>query len=173
MYAHIFLQLALLIHQIIITLQTPVANFITNRLFGRGRLWLGKVYLEPSSTSNGVTFGIGKNRFRNRQQKLLQNENTEGELLDRTFDYSIDRSVLPSPSQKSLFNRYSTHCPSLSPMSFMWQGMVDELRVVRLKDRSMKVLLGMGYFTWSGGTLNLAPFCLVARNCEDAGHKIN
>lgn len=126
--------------------------------------------MEPSSTSNGVTFGIGKNRFHNRQQT---NENTEGELLDRTFDYSIDTSVLPSPSQKSLFNRYSTHCPSLSPMSFMWQGMVDELRVVRLKDRSMKVLLGMGYFTWSGGTLNLAPFCLVARNCEDAGHKIN
>jgi hypothetical protein len=52
--------------------------------------------------------------------------------------------------------------------------MVDELRVVPLKqatgdnenEEKALLLLGMGYFTWSGGVMNMAPFCLVA-----LGHK--
>ena len=46
---------------------------------------------------------------------------------------------------------------------------MDELRVVPLdsgnvvKDDGRAILLGMGYFSWSGGVMNMAPFCLVAR----------
>jgi len=158
---------------------TPVTNFITNRLFGRGNRWLGKAYLSPTSSSNKG--GIGKNRFSgNHEQKLpTAASNTPDEFLDRTFDYSIGTSILPSPTSKSLFNRYAPHCPSLSPMSLIWRGMVDELRVLALedesgkaKDENMTILLGMGYFTWSGGAWNLSPFCLVVRQCGSERQKI-
>lgn len=159
---------------------TPVTNFITNRLFGRGNRWLGKAYLNPISSSNKG--GIGKNRFLgNHHQKLptATSNNTPDEFLDRTFDYSIGASILPSASSKSLFQRYASHCPSLSPMSLIWRGMVDELRVLALdngndkaKDKDTTIMLGMGYFTWSGGVWNIAPFCLVARQCGSQRHKI-
>ena len=156
--------------------QSPVTNLITNKLFGRGKMWRGKAYFPPTSSFDDATIGIGKNRFsRHRQQKLAAAN--PDELLERTFDYYIGTSVLPSMSSKSLFNRYAAHCPALSPMSLIWRGMVDELRVVALlesgsnkvKDEKV-VLLGMGYFTWSGGVWNLAPFCLVARKyCDHEG----
>ena len=98
-------------------------------------------------------------------------------VFDRTFDYSIGQSALCSTP--SLINRYSVHCNS-SPMSLIWRGMVDELRVIPLSFNSVCndekqqqeetgrviLLLGMGYFTWSGGAWNSAPFCLVARRNE-------
>ncbi|KAL9182103.1 hypothetical protein ACHAXT_012446 [Thalassiosira profunda] len=135
---------------------TLVTNFITNRLFGRGRPWLGKAYM-----SSG---GLGKNRFAMRHSK-----STAGESLDRTFNYSMGPSSLPSIASTSLFNRYAPHCQKLTPMSLFWGGMVDELRVVKLKNGSNRsrgkelLLLGMGYFSWSLGCWNSAPFCLVVR----------
>jgi len=137
---------------------TSVTGFITNRLFGKGKPWLGKAYMKPTSNEN---CGEGKNRF------ALNISRKTPQRLDRTFDYSIGKSILPSPSltNKSLFNKYASHCSSLSPMSLVWRGMVDELRVIELVNKE-KVLLGCGYFTWSGGVYNLAPFCLVARKCN-------
>ncbi|KAL7548505.1 hypothetical protein ACHAWF_011797 [Thalassiosira exigua] len=127
---------------------TPVTNFITNRLFGRGRPWVGKVF----SAS-----GVGQNRFHDRPP--------EGDLLDRKFDYSIGKSALLSGSSKSLFLRYAPHSRNL-----IWRGMVDELRVVPLDTKSGQstkaLLLGMGCFNWSCGEFNSSPFCLVARKCE-------
>lgn len=64
---------------------------------------------------------------------------------------------------------------------------MDELRVIPLFDAACNVgsgqrqqnqkegnnkamlLIGMGYFTWSGGAWNSAPFCLVARE----GNRLN
>ena len=141
---------------------TLVTGFITNRLFGKGKPWLGKVYMTPTSN-----IGTGKNRFA--LNSSIQTPQTIDERLDRTFDYSIGKSILPSPSStnKSLFNKYASRCSSLSPMSLLWKGMVDEIRVIKLATNNKeKVLLGVGYFTWSGGVYNLAPFCLVARKCN-------
>eukprot|EP00580_Thalassiosira_gravida_P007570 CAMPEP_0201639444 /NCGR_PEP_ID=MMETSP0493-20130528/19384_1 /ASSEMBLY_ACC=CAM_ASM_000838 /TAXON_ID=420259 /ORGANISM="Thalassiosira gravida, Strain GMp14c1" /LENGTH=147 /DNA_ID=CAMNT_0048112845 /DNA_START=77 /DNA_END=520 /DNA_ORIENTATION=- len=139
--------------------------------------------------------GIGRNRFSHDNHRRPTTQSVaSNELLDRTFDYSIETSALPSSSSmissKSLFNRYASHCSLFSsPLSLIWRGMVDELRVVALLDNNdgndnnegnnsssndgngdenkkrRVVLLGMGYFTWSGGVWNLAPFCLVARKC--------
>mmetsp|Transcript_11860 Transcript_11860/g.18220 ORF Transcript_11860/g.18220 Transcript_11860/m.18220 type:complete len:136 (-) Transcript_11860:68-475(-) len=132
---------------------------------------MGKAYF----FSNNSSACIGKNRFRQEQN---------AEQLDRTFEYSIGQAGFCSGS--SLINRYSPHCSAWSPMSLIWKGMVDELRVIplsvdaecdsdgisrntdqtgSLKESKKKalLLLGMGYFTWSGGAWNSAPFCLVAK----------
>ena len=137
---------------------------------------MGKTYF-PSNSS----VCIGKNRFRlehNAEQKSIKG--ISDVLLDRKFDWYIGESSLSEGS--SLINRYSPHCSRWSPMSLIWRGMVDELRVIPLsvdaecsdastdqtqsqkerKKRAM-LLLGMGYFTWSGGAWNSAPFCLVAK----------
>ena len=137
---------------------------------------MGKTYF----SSNSSVF-IGKNRFgleQNAEQKSIKG--ISDVLLDRTFDYYIGKSALCSGS--SLINRYSPHYSRWSPMSLIWRGMVDELRVIPLsvdaecnvvstdqthnqresKKRAV-LLLGMGYFTWSGGAWNSAPFCLVAK----------
>jgi len=192
---------------------SPVTNFITNRMFGRGRKWLGKAYyLTPPKTTATTTttttttatcasndnnvdtiIGVGRNRFSHDNHHPTTQSVASNELLDRTFDYSIEKSALPSSlstSSKSLFNRYASHCSLFSSLlSLLWRGMVDELRVVALLDNNdddnnegnsssstnngngvenqkrRVVLLGMGYFTWSGGVWNLAPFCLIARKC--------
>lgn len=175
---------------------TPVTNFITNRLFGRGNQWLGKAYLNPKTSSNSKGQGVGRNRFVSpvhHQQKPSTAPALPNEFLDRTFDYSIGTSTLPSLSgqSKSLFQIYAPHCPFSpikSPMSLIWNGMVDELRVLELLDNGdssdsdnsvnsntaasakndhVKILLGMGYFSWSGGVWNISPFCIVAtQQCE-------
>lgn len=49
--------------------------------------------------------------------------------------------------------------------------MVDELRVLPIeieKGRLRKgdILLGMGYFHWSGGIWNSSPICLIRRSSE-------
>lgn len=167
---------ALKVYYIPFLLQTAVTNFITNKLFGRGSKWLGKAYF---SSNNSSAF-IGKNRFCRKQN--AEQKSTKGivsdVLLDRTFDYSIGQSGLCSGF--SLINRYSPHCSLWSPMSLIWRGMVDELRVIPLSvdaqcdgddvsrsseesKKKVMLLLGMGYFSWSGGAWNSAPFCLVAK----------
>jgi hypothetical protein len=141
-------------------------------MFGRGLKWMGKVYFSSNSS-----VCVGKNRFclkQNGEQKT-----TSEVVLDRTFDYYIGQSALCSTTS-SLINRYSSHCSEWSPMSLIWRGMVDELRVIPISfdvacddvssDQTQKesnnkamLLIGMGYFTWSGGVWNSAPFCLVAK----------
>lgn len=160
-----------------------MTNFITNRLFGRGEKWLGKAYAKPA-TSSFDEGGIGRNRFSlsNRAAAVAPAASNDkgNESLDRTYDYYIGTSVLPSAStSKSLFHNYAPHCPAWwSPMSLIWRGMVDELRVVPLdsgnaRDDERAILLGMGYFSWSGGVMNMAPFCLVARPLTCASERLN
>ena len=147
-------------------LQSPVTNFVTNRLFRQGARWLGKTFRNPSSSSDGAAIGVGKNRFSS--QNLDAASANQNKILDRAFEFVIGKSVLPSMSSESLFLRYAPHCPAWSPVSLIWGGMVDELRSVAIENRSKKpkekevILLGMGYFTWSGGAWNKAPFFLVA-----------
>ena len=140
-----------------------MTNFITNRLFGRGEKWLGKAYAKPA-TSSFDEGGIGRNRFSlsNRAAAVAPAASNDkgNESLDRTYDYYIGTSVLPSAStSKSLFHNYAPHCPAWwSPMSLIWRGMVDELRVVPLdsgnaRDDERAILLGMGYFSWNGTIL--------------------
>ena len=152
-------------------------------MFGRGRRWLGKVYSPPTTCSTtGAATGVGKNRFAGPPDPHPPGEAPKhsGEALQRAFDYSLEASALSSGSgsgsgsstTSSLFQRYAAHCPpSFSPTTWLWRGMVDELRVVPLvkggdrdgttSEEGPPVLLGMGYFTWSGGAWNPAPFCLV------------
>ena len=124
--------------------QSPVTSFITNRLFGGGDRWLGKAYGDKSE---------GMNRFKPKGK---------AEYLDRTFTYKCQQSGFPSTTtSRSLFNLYRPHC---SRPSLFWGGMVDEIRVIPIKgEKKSSMLLGMGYFTWSGGMLNSAPFCLVKK----------
>ncbi len=166
-------------------IKSHVTYFITNVLFGQGQRWLGKTYF-PKKEMPEIC-GIGKNRFMGGQQKhhiqniisngifLSKNDNVNictDDLLDRTFDYYIGRSNL-DPLKSSLINEYARHCKQFTPMSLIWRGMVDELRVIPLtklassdSNEKTTLLLGMGYFTWSGGYRNSAPFCLVARPCS-------
>lgn len=162
---------------------THVTNFITHQLFGLGRRWLGKVYMQPITSSNDFgSSGTGINRLLQPSPTsavTCDNNYKQNETVDQTFDYYIGESILPSASSsssgafsKSLFHSYAPNCPlTWSPMSLFWRGMVDELRVVPLnqatgdnenKEKEL-LLLGMGYFTWSGGVMNMAPFCLVSR----------
>ena len=43
---------------------------------------------------------------------------------------------------------------------------LDDEKQQQEKTGRVILLLGMGYFTWSGGAWNSAPFCLVARRNE-------
>ena len=90
-----------------------------------------------------------------------------GERLDCTFDCYIDRSALFDRTMAHSFviiDDYSNHCPKWLPTSLVWGGMVDELRVIPVLESKRKyLLLGLGYFHWSGGVWNAAPFCLISR----------
>lgn len=126
-------------------------------MFGRGQQWLGKVYFQ----SEDSTFRTGQNRF-------ICKNNNGGERLDRTFTHYMSNSALSREKMTQslvLMNDYSKHCPKHFPASLIWGGMVDELTVIPiLKEKRKVILLGMGYFTWSGGPLNAAPFLLVSRD---------
>lgn len=138
-----------------IFIQSHITNFITNKLFGRGQRWLGKVYFHSDEMG---TVRKGRNRF------ICKG----GETLDRTFDSYIDESSLSWKSTtqlRVLINNYAAHVPKWSPASLIWGGMIDELRVVPMqKSKRNCIMLGMGYFNWSGGVWNAAPFCLVRRD---------
>mmetsp|Transcript_928 Transcript_928/g.2160 ORF Transcript_928/g.2160 Transcript_928/m.2160 type:complete len:261 (+) Transcript_928:40-822(+) len=137
-----------------------VTSFITNKLFGRGKPWLGKVYYSFRDT--GIT---DEKRIEQTQQTLSNDKN---ELTERPFDYYVGASSI-TPQCTSLINNYAPHCRSWNPMSLIRRGMVDELRILPLQGKKDNeegvVLIGMGYFTWSGGALNSAPFCLITRRC--------
>jgi hypothetical protein len=138
-----------------LVIQTHVTNFITNKLFGRGDQWLGKIYFQSD----------GKDVSRKGQNRFI---GKGGARLDRTFDCYIDKKSALSHKATSqsavIVNNYAKHCPKWSPSSLIWGGMVDELRVIPITRNERKVvLLGMGYFKWSGGVWNAAPFCLVSK----------
>ena len=117
--------------------QTHATNFITNTLFGRGQQWLGKVYFEPAGAD---AIRKGQNRFACKQ----------GERLDCTFDYYIGPSGLsrrlPSTQRPNvIINDYAPHNNNLFPISAIWGGMVDELRMIPMAQSGRRViLLGMG-----------------------------
>jgi hypothetical protein len=64
-----------------------------------------------------------------------------------------------------MINNYAKHVPKKwSPATMIWGGMVDELKVIPTpKCKQRVILLGLGYFRWSGGIWNAAPFCLISR----------
>ena len=117
---------------------------ITNQLFGRGRTWNGKLIQDDS---------IGINRF----LKTTSSADTGVPNIIETqhqFDHTIGESQLDSksPSLKLNYSPYQKF--TLSP----WRGMHDELRWI--KCASGRVMIGIGYFDWSGGVLNSSPFVL-------------
>ena len=127
-------------------------------MFGRGQQWLGKVYFQ---SNGGDTICTGQNRF-------ICKNSIGGERLDRNFTYYMSNSAVSRETTSQslvLVNDYSKHCTKHFPASFIWGGMVDELTMIPILKKKRKViLLGMGYFTWSGGPLNAAPFLLVSRD---------
>lgn len=147
--------------------QTPVTNFITHKLFGGGQTWVGKVYFPPQGEK---TVARGMNRFKS---------SLGTERWNRIFDYSIgpssatprSASTTPTHQRTVLIHDYANHCPKWLPSSLLWSGMVDELRVLPIEIengrlRKGDILLGMGYFHWSGGIWNSSPFCLIRRSSE-------
>jgi hypothetical protein len=70
------------------------------------------------------------------------------------FDFSIECSkIQPNKNSKSILLKYSKYQLPIS----LWYTMTDE---IRLLPGTNNIFLGMGCMTWSGGTLNAAPFCL-------------
>ena len=119
---------------------------ITHKLFGRGRQWQGKVIRDDET---------GINRFLGAHGVI---ETTH------SFQYQIGESKLDgNPSLKHDYAPF--HRFVLSP----WSSMRDELRWV--KCTSGKVMIGIGYFGWSGGVLNSSPFLLYTLS-EHADEKI-
>ncbi|KAI2497901.1 hypothetical protein MHU86_16599 [Fragilaria crotonensis] len=114
---------------------TTVTAVITHKLFGRGRQWRGKLIRDNWT---------GINRFSGDQGSIE---------MAHEFQFQIGPSKLDgSPSLKHDYAPF--HQFILSP----WSSMKDELRWV--KCTSGKVMIGIGYFGWSGGVLNSSPFLL-------------
>jgi hypothetical protein len=112
-----------------------VTAAITHQLFGRGRQWKGKVIRDDET---GINRFLGANG-------VIETEHE--------FQYKIGASQLDgTPSLKHDYAPF--HRFALSP----WSSMRDELRWVECS--SGKVMIGIGYFGWSGGVLNSSPFLL-------------
>jgi len=135
---------------------TPIANFITNSLFGirHGGKWAGKQLNMMSSLSssskddngnnNNNNSNIGINRFYSTRTKN-NDEDQDGINVDIELEHSFAISIAPSSlrrrrrrvddddgnndddSKKSIMLNYSPYQGILSP----WKTMVDELRVLR------------------------------------------
>lgn len=140
-------------------LMTAVSAFLSNRLFGRGRIWNGKA-IGVGAAEEGDSGAGGINRFYPGKERGV-----DGEVMDK--EHRFDCSVQPSRldcGTKSLLMEYAPYQGRLS----LWRGMRDELRVLRPpsgENGEGGVLLGMGCMTWSGaflrdGFLNCAPFCV-------------
>uniref|UniRef100_A0A7S2EPG1 Uncharacterized protein n=1 Tax=Ditylum brightwellii TaxID=49249 RepID=A0A7S2EPG1_9STRA len=127
---------------------TSVSNIMTNRLLGSNKKWYGK-------TINSNTPGINKfHPFGLSSDTEIQKSITK----EQPFDCTIGPSKF-LPEQKSLTLKYRNYQIPIS----LWRTLVDEARVVRL-DNGAKVLIGMGFMTWSGGPLNSTPFCMYKNN---------
>lgn len=121
--------------------KTFVTKFLTNGLFGRGRIWNGKAFRDGKK---------GVNRFHAKQD------------IDRTewqheFDYTLEKSGIGASKSPSISLSYSKYQFPLS----LWHSMTDVLRCVPVGDGDdVQVLIGFGSMAWSGGKLNASPFCL-------------
>jgi hypothetical protein len=118
---------------------------ITHLWFGQGQLWKGKIFFKNDKSMSKM----GINRFQSKSRSII---------TDHMFEYTLTDSSFQSYTT-SLQNNYAPYHPSrLSP----WRGMKDELRWLPCAESSSSgVLIGMGYFDWSGGMLNASPFLLV------------
>jgi hypothetical protein len=133
--------------------KTAVTAFITHALFGKGRLWKGKIFF-PTSDGSSMSKKEGINRFQSKSKITI---------TDHKFDYSVCESSFQC-GRNSLQHNYAPHHPSrFSP----WRGMKDELRWIPCASSTSGVLIGMGYFDWSGGILNASPFLLVQDDIEN------
>jgi len=129
-----------------------VTTLLTDRLFGMGRKWNGKEFVE-----NG-----GMNRFYPRQQRQQQKQSSARIEKEHQFDLELRPTKLLGSAQKktdaSLVLQYTKY---QSPFS-LWRTMMDEIRIVPLDngDDTPRVLIGLGYMAWSGGRWNSSPFVL-------------
>jgi hypothetical protein len=159
--------------------QTRVTQFITNRLFGKGRRWNGKSFAIGSNATS-TTNKIGWNRFeafsqfRTKFNPKKDRPASETVVLktekEHCFDYDYGNSLL-SPYDQCVIIRYSGYQGCFS----LWKSMLDEVRMLptvlkvdpnpskNSKAVDYEVLLGIGSMTWSGGALNGSPFCLYRR----------
>lgn len=135
------------------TLQkTSVSTFMTNELFGRGRIWNGKTFLLRKGDEIS---GRGINRFVPKA--------TESQLGITETQHEFDISVLPSKIWKGVNTitlSYKPYQTTISP----WWSMKDELRILRMPNKKKDesgILIGFGCMSWSGGSLNSSPFCLI------------
>lgn len=139
-------------------LMTFVSSFLTNRLFGRNRSWIGKSFEDhhhdSTTTAATTTTSVGRNRF-----VVPRDDDDQDVVVKRhSFDYEIASSALDARPCLRL-----TYAP-YQKLSSPWKTMVDELRIVEVFDDETKsttpILLGMGSMAWSGGVWNAAPFLL-------------
>mmetsp|Transcript_11311 Transcript_11311/g.14891 ORF Transcript_11311/g.14891 Transcript_11311/m.14891 type:complete len:247 (+) Transcript_11311:25-765(+) len=126
---------------------TNVASFMTEKLFSKGRLFLGKSFSTQSRK--------GINLFQNSGEEMQYHE----------FDFNLEESrLLPKDVPPSAFTGsscialdYTAHQPILS----LWKSMRDEVRPVPLPDSAgYQLMVGIGCMAWSGGLRNGTPFCL-------------
>ena len=143
-----------------------MTSIITHKFFGRGRHWNGKLI------RNDYT---GINQFSTRQMVVGRNGMGGGDDDDpihdmpiletaHQFHYEIGPTQLKRDDGDandddnggtSLKHDYAPYHPFLlSP----WRSMKDELRWIPCA--SGKVMIGIGYFGWSGGVWNASPFLL-------------
>lgn len=155
---------------------TSVTKFLTNRLFGRGRKWNGKAFLNDTT---------GKNRFysssttdETTSSSSSSSEKTTTTIeMEHEFEYSIRPSYLSDQTNVIGLD----YTKSQSRIS-LWKSMVDEIRIVDVQalrtkvcggcdgpqqpqepDQQYQILLGLGSMAWSGGMLNASPFCLYRK----------
>jgi hypothetical protein len=116
---------------------SPVAAFITNRLFGPGK-WLGKFF--GKSESGGNIFQSHRNN-------------------DAIFEYAKFKYCIKSSEIDEAPTLHLSYHPYNRGNLVSW-GMTDELRAL---DASADVLIGCGGMALSGGMQSFAPFILIRK----------
>lgn len=123
---------------------------MTNRLFGKGREWNGKLFSNDSGMNRFERFSVVRDpKLKTRSTVILVTEE------DRPFQLGLATSRLDQKKMSAILDYSNKENPSI------WRGMKDEIRVV--PSTQGRILLGMGSVSWSGGKLNAAPFCLYKR----------
>lgn len=123
---------------------------MTNRLFGKGREWNGKLFSNDSGMNRFERFSVVRDpKLKTRSTVILVTEE------DRPFQLGLATSRLDQKKMSAILDYSNKENPSI------WSGMKDEIRVV--PSTQGRILLGMGSVSWSGGKLNAAPFCLYKR----------
>ena len=141
--------------------QTTVTAIITHTLFGTGRHWNGKLFRNDLTGINQFRkLGGGGNGIINKG-----GPGREAPLeMAHPFQYQLGTTQLKrslgddAGGGTSLKHDYAPYHPFiLSP----WRSMRDELRWIPCS--SGKVMIGIGYFGWSGGVWEfVSVFALYA-----------